>query len=253
MTAMDVPPDLADARMHERLALRLARDIVAGRMPDGTAFPTGDELTRIHGVSRTVAREALQALQAAGLVHVQHGKRTLVGGVADWRFLDVLVQRAMQSEPPPERLVRDLYEARLCIEVEAARLCAIRCSDGTIETLRVVLDSTADLVARAVLDGAPQGNPVVLDRTFHGAIADGSGNVVLARMARDAHRGLLTAWPTIDRDRLTAIDAQHREIALQIERRNPAAAADAMRRHVEWSLEDVETTMRDSAVSADRS
>lgn len=235
-----------EVRMHERLAVSLARDIVSGRLPEGTVFPTADELTREHAVSRTVARETLQALATAGLVRVAHGKRTIVNGLADWRFLDLLLQRAMQSERLPERLMRDLYEARLCIEMETARLCAARASDGVIETLRVLVNSASDRVARAGQDTSALADFVDFDRAFHGAIGDGSGNVVLARVARDAHRGLLTTWhlTALEPTRLATIIEQHRAIAQEIARHNPDGAAHAMRRHVEWSLED---TLRELA------
>lgn len=232
----------AEARMHERLAVALAQEIVSGRLPEGSPFPTSDALAEAHGVSRTVAREALQALAAGGLLRIQHGKRTVVNGVAEWRFLDVMVQRAMQDEELPEKLVRDLYEARRCIEMETARLCALRAPEGLVDTLQAVLASwTAflpgpdDVVSREMLNKG-----VTLDRVFHGTIGDGSGNVVLARAARDAHRGLLTTWhlANLDPGRLRLIFEQHSEIAAAIGRRNGAAAADAMRRHVEWSLED---------------
>jgi DNA-binding FadR family transcriptional regulator len=229
--------------MHERLAVALAREIVAGRMAEGSVFPTGDQLTRTHGVSRTVARETLQALATAGLVRVAHGKRTIVNGIAEWRFLDLLLQRAMQSERLPEKLMRDLYEARLTIEVETARRCAIHASDGTIQTLKVLVASARDQVDHVVHGGRDPSaltDFIELDRAFHGTIGDGSGNVVLARIARDAHRGLLTSWHliAIEPGRVDAILEQHRAIAQEIGRRNPDGAAEAMRRHVNWSLED---------------
>lgn len=229
-----------EIRMHERLAVLLAREIVSGRLPERAVFPASDKVSREHGVSRTVARETLQALATAGLVHVQHGKRTLVNGIADWRFLDLLVQRAMQAERLPEKLMRDLYEARLCIEMETARLCAVRGSSGTIKTLRFLVGSTAERIARAGEDASALEDFIDFDRTFHGAIGDGSGNVVLARVARDAHRGLLTSWhlTALEPTRLETIVEQHRAIAREIERRNAEGAAQAMRRHVEWSLDD---------------
>jgi GntR family transcriptional repressor for pyruvate dehydrogenase complex len=229
-----------EVRMHERLAVALGREIVSGRVGEGSPFPTSDALTETHGVSRTVAREALQALAASGLVRIQHGKRTVVNGVADWRFLDILVQRAMQEEELPEKLVRDLYEARRCIETETARLCARRRSDETVETLERILEE-----ARAMLSGNEM-TPSVLnrgvrfDRAFHGTIADGSGNVVLARAVRDTHRGLVTSWhlSNLDPGRLQLILEQHTDILKAIRRRSGSGAADAMQRHVEWSLED---------------
>ena len=232
----------AEVRMHERLAVALAQQIISGALPEGDTFPTSDALAEAHNVSRTVAREALQALAAAGLLRIQHGKRTVVNPVAEWRFLDVLMQRAMQGVELPEKLVRDLYEARRTIETETARLCAQRAPKATIEMLNAILASWETLLPEEgaatsqenVLRGVP------LDRAFHGTVGDGSGNVVLARTVRDAHHGLVTTWhlSNVDRDRLIAIATQHRAIASAIAKRNASGAADAMRRHIDWSMED---------------
>jgi DNA-binding FadR family transcriptional regulator len=221
-----------ERRMHERLAVDLARDIVSGRLAEGTVFPTSDALTEEHGISRTVAREALQALAAAGLIRIQHGKRSVVNGV--------FVQQAMQDEELPEKLVRDLYEARRCIETETSRLCALRGSEATMESLRILVDNMRTLFAGDDAAAGALDRGVALDRAFHGTIGDGSGNVVLARAARDAHRGLVTTWhlSNLDMGRQRLIVQQHTEILNAITRRNADGAADAMRRHVDWSLED---------------
>jgi GntR family transcriptional repressor for pyruvate dehydrogenase complex len=232
----------ADVRMHERLAVALAQEIVSGRLAEGSTFPTSDALAETYSISRTVAREALQGLAAAGLLRIQHGKRTVVNPVAEWRFLDVLMQRAMQGVDLPEKLVRDLYEARRTIETETARLCAQRATQATIETLDTILTSWEALQPD---DGTPTSSEVAvrgvpLDRAFHGTIGDGSGNVVLARAVRDAHHGLVTTWhlSSLDNDQRAHIAEQHRAIYKAIAGRNAAAAADAMRRHINWSMED---------------
>jgi GntR family transcriptional regulator, transcriptional repressor for pyruvate dehydrogenase complex len=231
---------LSEVRMHERLAVALAREIVSGRLAEGATFPTSDALTATHGVSRTVSREALQALAAAGLIRIQHGKRTIVNQVAEWRFLDVLVQRAMQEEELPEKLVRDLYEARGCIETATARLCARRRSDETVQELEGILGKMSASLSDGEVTPAVLSRGVALDRAFHGAIGDGSGNVVLARAVRDTHRGLVASWhlSTLDPARLQLILEQHAGIVKAIRRRSGSGAAEAMRQHIEWSLED---------------
>ena len=72
------------------------------------------------GVSRTVARETVQALAMLGLVRVQHGKRTEVCPPEDWDILSAVVQEALRREGKAEPLLRDLYEFRLLIEPQAA-------------------------------------------------------------------------------------------------------------------------------------
>lgn len=235
MTMQIAPSD----RMHERLATLIAREIVAGRLAEDEVFPSSQELVTRYGVSRTVARETIQALQSAGLVNVQHGKRSTVMPATGWRFLENFVQEALAAERLPVSLVRSLYETRLCVETEAARRCAERCGDEDLQHLAwlarplspsVAATTRADLVTELV----------ARDRQFHAAVADGSGNVVLARVAKDVHRGLLTSWAyeRVDEAHFTEIPKQHHQIATALLAREPEAAAEAMQRHLEWSLHD---------------
>ncbi len=50
---------------------------MSGRIGVGEAFPSSEEIVN-YGVSRTVARETVQALAMLGMVNIQHGKRTEV-------------------------------------------------------------------------------------------------------------------------------------------------------------------------------
>ena len=47
--------------------MRLACEIVAGRMAPGSAFPSAEEIVQRFGVSRTVARETVHTLSMLGL------------------------------------------------------------------------------------------------------------------------------------------------------------------------------------------
>jgi DNA-binding FadR family transcriptional regulator len=232
--------DEIDPRMHQRLASILASDIVSGRLEVGSDFPAGERLAEIHGVSRTVARETVQALASAGLLSIHHGKRTVVNGVGEWRFLDPLLQRALESERLPEKLLRDLYETRLLLESEAARLCALHGTKELRDRLRASLDAFEDLVDSIEEHRSALLTVTALDRDFHAAIADGSRNVVLARIVRDAHRGLLQSSEPehLDRALLDSVRRQHVKIARAIDKREPAEAAAAMRGHIQWSLKD---------------
>ena len=57
---------------HELMA-ELTRRIQAGELSAGDKLPTESEIVRERGVSRTVVREAISRLQAAGLVETRHG------------------------------------------------------------------------------------------------------------------------------------------------------------------------------------
>ena len=65
-------------RLSQQLSTLLAAEIVSGRIGVGEAFPSSEEIVTRFGVSRTVARETVQALAMLGMVNIQHGKRTEV-------------------------------------------------------------------------------------------------------------------------------------------------------------------------------
>ena len=74
-------------RLSQQLSTLLAAEIVSGRIGVGEAFPSSEEIVNRFGVSRTVARETVQALAMLGMVNIQHGKRTEVCPPEDWDIL----------------------------------------------------------------------------------------------------------------------------------------------------------------------
>jgi DNA-binding FadR family transcriptional regulator len=221
-----------DPRMHQRFALHLAREIVGGRTPEGSVVPSSDTFVKGHGVSRTVARETIQALATAGLVRVQHGKRTVVTGMRQWKFLEGLVQRALSHERFAPQLVGQLYEVRIPLEVQSARLCAQRADAAVFERISRLAD-----VSPLRKGSWTSEDFVAYDTAFHAAIADGGQNVVLSQLVTDMHRGLVanrTLAPLEPRE-LIVIGRQHAAIAARLSERDGDAAADAMRVHLEWT------------------
>lgn len=94
---------LRQNRLHEQLAAHLCREIVSGRLSTGASIPSEPELVRQYGVSKTVVRETIQALAAAGLVRVQHGKRTTVLPESDWDILSHLSKKPVVPKALPVR------------------------------------------------------------------------------------------------------------------------------------------------------
>src|SRR5436309_8358864 len=99
--------------------------ILSGRYEPGERLPTQRTLAAELEVNMASAREALKRLEQLRLVEVRHGDGTRV---LDWRrsgCLEALVLRGGIDQP----FVRDLFEARRLLLVEAARLAAVRRSD----------------------------------------------------------------------------------------------------------------------------
>lgn len=90
----------------DRVYELLRREIIDGALPAGSTLAEIEQSTRL-GVSRTPLREALSRLVADGLVRPSTGRGLAVTEVS----LDQ---------------VRELFEAREALEVQAARLAAMR-------------------------------------------------------------------------------------------------------------------------------
>src|SRR3954471_2942581 len=61
-----------------RIADELRRAILSGELAPGVALPSERELARMHGTARNTARQAIDFLEADGLVEAQHGRGVFV-------------------------------------------------------------------------------------------------------------------------------------------------------------------------------
>jgi GntR family transcriptional repressor for pyruvate dehydrogenase complex len=243
--------ELREPRLRERLAVRLACEIVSGRMAVGGAFPSADDIVQRFGVSRTVARETVHTLSMLGLVRVQHGKRSEVLREDDWDILSDVVQEAMRRENRVGPLLRDLYEFRLLVEPDAARLMAERGTDREVAELERLARTMSELAAEPGGQHGPAGDAAfhAADWDFHHLVARASGNALLGAVIRDIREVLVTLW-TVSRlgpDEIDRVAEYHTRIASAIARREPEGAAVAMRDHLTWASTLDLTQMRDSA------
>jgi DNA-binding GntR family transcriptional regulator len=200
--------------------------LLDGRLAAGAPVSI-DKLARTLGVSPTPVREALVEVEATGMVQrVAH--------------------RGYQVAPPmsPQQAA-ELADARLLVETEAARWAARLQEPGLLPQLRSAHRAHTE-AAWAVheWDGVTLDRnrlPVTLvpyfeaDWSFHQTILDHCGNrflrgmigglgISVQRMRQSAPRGPLDADLAV---------AEHGRVLAAIEARDPEAAADAMRAHIE--------------------
>jgi DNA-binding FadR family transcriptional regulator len=222
-------------RLSDQISTLLAAEIVSGRIDVGQAFPSADEIVNRFGVSRTVARETVQALAMLGLVRVQHGRRTEVCPPEDWDILSSVVQEALRREGMAEPLLRDLYEFRLLIEPQAAAWMAEHGSDEDLARLDEIAATMTQLAS-----GAPAvADMMQADRRFHDLVARASENRVVAAVSRDIRELIGTLWgfSALGVDEARVVASHHRAIADAIGRRDSEAAAAAMREHLRWAAQ----------------
>ena len=211
----------------------ISEAIHGGGIGPGEKLPTESEIMRIQGVSRTVVREAISHLQAAGLVETRHGIGTFV--------LQPPAASTMGLDPATVVTMRDvlaILELRISLETEAAGLAAGRRTERQLQQLRDTLDG--------FLAAAKSGEETVAwDVQFHLTIAQASSN----RYFHDilSHLGTnIIPRARLDPAKLTRDDParymdrvsrEHEDIFSAISRQDPESARAAMRTHLGNSRE----------------
>src|SRR3546814_19282581 len=94
-------------------------------------LPTEAEFVDVLGVSRTVIREAIARLAAAGLVEARQGKGLFVSETARYQAFQIT-----RDEVENLSDVIELLELRLCVETEMAALDAERRYEVDVMNMR---------------------------------------------------------------------------------------------------------------------
>lgn len=177
---------------------------------------TEDDLSRLSGYGRSPVHQAVHRLQYDGLVEILPRKGIVV--------------RAFTA-----RDVNQLIEVRLPIEMEMARLAALRATAAQLSALRARLAQ-----GRTYLKHNDREGLMALDRTFHHGIAECTGNQVLMDVLENLHQRSMILWflsVSADRRAYDIVQEEHEEVLARLAAHDPTGAAEAMRRHLEPFLQ----------------
>jgi GntR family transcriptional repressor for pyruvate dehydrogenase complex len=238
-TARPAQPGASGARPAKRprtLAYSLVEDfqrrIRIGELRPGDKLPSESEIIKAFAVSRTVVRDAVSRLQAAGFVETHQGIGTFV--------LETRSSSSLRQDPNKPRAV-DVFaalEVRAGVEVEAAGLAALRRTDAQLAEMRRLLD----IFEAHVQD---PGDTVSPDFRFHLQIAEATGNAyfvevltpldatVIPRTRINSATMSSAALPKY----LSMVNQEHEAIYRAIARGDSVAAQAAMRLHLSNSRE----------------
>ena len=112
---------------------QLREQITSGEWQVGQRIPPEPELAAALGIGRNTLREAVLALAHAGLLERRQGSGTYVIGATE---LSTAVARRVA-----EAQLAEVLEVRRALEVEAARLAALRRTDEDLEALDGALEA----------------------------------------------------------------------------------------------------------------
>lgn len=209
---------------------QIERLILEGKVRPGQKLPSERSLAEEFDVSRPTVREAIQKLEARGLIQRRHGGGTFVAEHVGSTFIDPMMSMIQRS---PDGTF-DILELRFALESVAAWLAADRGTErarGNVQRRYHELQSAVrshDLYREAKADAE-----------FHLAIAEASQNGVILHIMRSIfvllEESIVKNLAELNLDRIRKQDLalQHEAIyrAIVIDR-DPAAARRAVRQHM---------------------
>ena len=212
----------------------LAERIRDGRLATAAKLPTEAAVMAEFGVSRTVVREAISRLQAAGLVETRHGVGTFVLGLGD-------VGEGFRIAPEQMATLNDVIavlELRIGVETEAAGLAAQRRTGANLALMRQALDEMA-----AAVEGGR--DAVQADFQFHREVTRATQNSHFAELMDALGLQVIPRVrlepgdaPTPERlAYLRRVQAEHESIYDALVAQDADAARAAMRTHLANSRE----------------
>lgn len=223
-----VEPLIIDRKkLFEHVAEHLEAQILAGKLRPGDQLPPERDLQASFGVGRPAIREALIALQKAGLVEMSNGARA--------RVLMPTASHIFTGMAPAVRQMlstddghRHFQGARMFFETGLAREAAKSATEGDLQALQAALDANRGSI----------GDSVQFTRTdiaFHFEMAKIARNPVFIAL-----HDQISDWLKEQRVVTLAATGQeriayeaHAAIYGGIAARDPDRAEDAMRKHLQ--------------------
>jgi DNA-binding GntR family transcriptional regulator len=206
--SLKTTPEPEYASRSELAYQKLRQAIEAGELKPGQRVMEV-EIADWLKVSRTPVREALRRLESEGMLEMEPRNGLVVASISRQAMLE-------------------LYVMREVLEGTAARLCARNASDIELLELSELVKREAKLVDD--LDALVRHN-----RQFHEAVHRGAHNRYLEKSlsAVNDSMWLLGRSQMLIPDRAQESVREHAELLKAIERRDPDAADEVARRHVQ--------------------
>jgi GntR family transcriptional repressor for pyruvate dehydrogenase complex len=221
-------PSAPRESLSSRSAIILKRYLLSESLQPGDRLPPERRLAEALNVSRTVLREAINQLVGEGLVAREASRSPIV---TDFDRARLASEMSMLAGPDAE--IRDLIELRVMVELGAIEAIVERADDEDVDEMeRWVAEGE-----RRVREGKPM---AVADLRFHAALLRSLGNravdALLPLIEENMRENLLidthelSGQHTANDDRVIG---QHRKILEAVRARDPKAAREAMREHLD--------------------
>jgi GntR family transcriptional repressor for pyruvate dehydrogenase complex len=237
-----IEPLEREPRLYERLVDKILGLITSGAWKPGFRLPPERELSEAFGVSRTVVREAVKALDARGVLESTAGSGVSVR-LADFNMVSRSLQTYMQLSNRVDFEIR-LNEVRRVLEVEMVALAASRIMPEQMTQLHQICEQM-----REGKNTAKQ--MAELDFRLHVTLAEATQNdlfkVLLAPLIHQLRDQIILTWEDFPRP-VEEVFNQHEAIVTAVQSGDADAARQAMTKHLMFSrqvLEDISKAHKD--------
>lgn len=214
-------------RLYLQVADQLRELIRKGTPAAGERLPSERDLAEQFGVGRPTIREAMIALEIAGLVQIRSGSGVYV------------VKRPGKSlpvanDPGPF----EILEARLLIEAETCALAAEHISPAQLAELEALLQEMAQ-------ENQQESVTEAADEKFHSVIAEAAGNSALFATVRWLwqlrNESEISTYfhQRVRQEGSRPIIEDHRRVLTALTQGNAGAARNAMRKHLQRVIDNL--------------
>lgn len=198
--------------------------INAGELKVGERLPSERTMSKQFGVGRSTIREAITALDIMGLLEVRSGVGTFVRSD----------QKIKSNELDNTFSPTDLFEARLYIEPEIARLAAIKAEEDDLKALESNLNRMETLEEDDLYTFEEE------DKVFHMLIARASHNEVYYSVSESLNRARIgPLWTRMKlkscqtKSHIAHCNDEHRNVFQAIVEKDGAKAKTMQKQHIE--------------------
>ncbi len=220
--------------LHEDVVRRIKRDIITGIYQKGDYLPSESDIAESMGVSRSVVREAARVLRAQGYIDARRGRKGGLEVINEMptALLDQLLEFLLMGEVS----LRQAFDLRLLLELEACRKIATASRPADIEKLRELNDkllSTRDNEER-----------LSINVEFHASLGDLGGNrmmaIILRLILEFTNRAARLAKGEDFPLNSDHVDQEHVPIVEAIEQGDTEKACRLLERHMKAACERLE-------------
>jgi GntR family transcriptional repressor for pyruvate dehydrogenase complex len=238
-----IEPLEREQRLYKRVVDKVLELISSGAWKPGYRLPPERELSEAFGVSRTVVREAVKALEARGVLESVTGSGVSVRR-ADVNIVSQSLQTYIQLANREDFEIR-LNEVRRVLEVEMVTLAAARRTSEQLTRLRQICQ-------RMRAKGNTAKQMAELYFSLHVTLAEATQNdlfkVLLAPLINQLRDHIILTWEDFPRPVEQVFD-QHEAIVAAVENGDADGARQAMLKHLIFSrevLEDISKAHKDA-------